>query len=67
MNSTLEDQNLAQPLSQSVSNDLHSDQQAEPSNLNVRQEDYRPSSPIHRQGAISNDLHNHQQVEPSNP
>lgn len=66
-NSTSEDLNLAQPLSQSVSDDLHINQQAEPSNLNVRQEDDRPSSPIHRQGAISDNLHSHQQVEPSNP
>lgn len=66
-NSTLKDQNLAQPLSQSVSDDLHSDQQAESSNLNVRQEGDRPSSPIHRQGAIFDDLLSHQQVEPSNP
>ncbi|CAJ2668739.1 unnamed protein product [Trifolium pratense] len=67
VNSTLGDQNLSQPLSQPVSDDLHSHKQAEPSNLNVQQVDDRPLSPIHRQGAISDDLYSHQQAEPSNP
>ncbi|XP_058756215.1 transcription factor GTE4-like [Vicia villosa] len=67
VNSTLEDQNLAQPPSPPVSDHLHSHQQPEPSNVNIRREDDRSSSPIHNHGAISDDLHNHQQAEPSNP
>ncbi|KAL5055064.1 hypothetical protein RYX36_035746 [Vicia faba] len=66
-NSTLVDQNLAQPPSPPVSDHLHSHQQPEPSNVNIRQENDRSSSPIHRHRAISDDLHSHQQAEPSNP
>ncbi|CAK8577093.1 unnamed protein product [Lathyrus sativus] len=66
VNSSLEDQNLAQPPSPPVSDHLHSHQQPEPSNINIRREDDRSSSPIHSHREISDDLQSHQQAEPSN-